>query len=373
MVRAAAAFRTRSSGPARQSQCTKICKRLRRKTDVGEGCASAANEASAVGRVRCKTQRRGFSIITANVTSGGCGRHYLEQALPSLAVVQEHHSAHADTFTEAQTWFARLGYKSIFSPALPTSIGNGTSGGVAVVIRSHIGVTPHRGIVKMTHTERIAVVHVDACVPHGFTLIGLHLFCGEVYDDQNAGLLARVALLLASLRVPWIIVVDWQMTPAELQKTNWPRAVGGVICCCSHATCTLSNSSRIIDYFMTSLDLAHSIESVELSHVPLKPHLSVCLQLSGTSRPQLVRTCVRPRKLHQDGLSGQRVLLSLPIGLLYGCAFMRRERTRMCPRAGAVGSPWQKVRHWTFARCMASSARRLLVEVRNYVFKRKHL
>ena len=51
----------------------------------------------------------------------------------------------------------------------------------------------------MTHTERIAVVDVDACVPHGFTLIGLCLFCG-VEDDQNAGLLARVALLLASLR-----------------------------------------------------------------------------------------------------------------------------------------------------------------------------
>ena len=52
----------------------------------------------------------------------------------------------------------------------------------------------------MTHTERIAVVHVDAYVPHGFTLIGLYLFCGVRYDDQNAGLLARVALLLASLR-----------------------------------------------------------------------------------------------------------------------------------------------------------------------------
>ena len=30
----------------------------------------------------------------------------------------------------------------------------------------------------MTHVERFAVVHVDACVPHGFTLIGLYLFCG---------------------------------------------------------------------------------------------------------------------------------------------------------------------------------------------------
>ena len=52
----------------------------------------------------------------------------------------------------------------------------------------------------MLHTERIAVVHVDACVPHGFTLIGLYLFCGVGCDDKNAGLLAQVALLQASLR-----------------------------------------------------------------------------------------------------------------------------------------------------------------------------
>ena len=55
-------------GPARQSRCTKICRRHRRKTDVGEGCARAANVAGVVGRVGCKTQRRSFSIITANVT-----------------------------------------------------------------------------------------------------------------------------------------------------------------------------------------------------------------------------------------------------------------------------------------------------------------
>ena len=159
-------WRFRSSGQSRWG------------TDVGEGCARAANEAGAVGRVRCKTQRRSFSTITANVTSWGSGRHFLEQELPSLAVIQEHHSAHADTITEAQTWLAGLGSLSIFSPTLPNSFGTGTSGGVAVVIRSHIGVTPHRGTVKMTHTERIAVVHVDACVPHGFTVIRMYLFSG---------------------------------------------------------------------------------------------------------------------------------------------------------------------------------------------------
>ena len=205
----------------------------------------------------------------------------------------------------------------------------------------------------MTHTERIAVVHVDACVPHGFTLVGLYLFCGVGYDDRNAGLLTRVALLVACLKGPWIIAADWQMTPAKLQKTNWPRAVGGVICCCPHATCTMSNSSRHIDYFTASSDSAQKVLSF--------------LQLFGTSRLQLVRTCVRPRKLLQDGLK-RPTCAPLPLlsGLLFGCASMRRERTLICPCAVADGSPWRKLRHWTFAMCMASSARRLLVEVRTF-------
>ena len=46
-----------------------------------------------------------------------------------------------------------------------------------------------------------------------------------------------------------------------------------------------------------------------------------------------------------------RSLLLFPIGLLYGCAFMKRERTRMFPRVGD-GSPWQKMRHWTLTMCI---------------------
>ena len=65
--------------------------------------------------------------------------------------------------------------------------------------------------------------------------------------------------------------------------------------------------------------------------------------------------------------SAQHVLLPLLIELLFGCAFMRCDRTLMCPCAGADGSPWPKLRHWTLAMCTASSSRRLLVEVRNCV------
>ena len=43
--------------------------------------------------------------------------------------------------------------------------------------------------------------------------------------------------------------------------------------------------------------------------------------------------------------SAKYVLLFL-LGLLFGCAFMGRERTQVCPCAGAGGSLWEKLRHY---------------------------
>ena len=82
-----------------QSQCSKTRRRLRGKTAVDA-------RAFAVGRVRVKSQCRSFRFMTANITSWGSGRHYLEQERPSLVVIQEHHLAQADSITEAQSWFS---------------------------------------------------------------------------------------------------------------------------------------------------------------------------------------------------------------------------------------------------------------------------
>ena len=122
-----------------------------------EDGALAASAVGAVGRVRFKSQRRSFSIITANVTSWRSGRHDLEQELLGFAVIQEHHLAHADNITTAQSGLARLGFQSVSIQLSPPRLAKGTFGGVAVVIRSHVGVTPHRGLVKMTHTDEARV------------------------------------------------------------------------------------------------------------------------------------------------------------------------------------------------------------------------
>ena len=91
VVRAAAAFRARSTGPGAADPTAQDLQAAQEgETAVGDGCALAVG---AVGCVRFKSQRRSFSVITANVTSWGCGRHYLEQELPGLAVIQEHPEA----------------------------------------------------------------------------------------------------------------------------------------------------------------------------------------------------------------------------------------------------------------------------------------
>ena len=182
--------------PARQSRCTKICRMLRRKMDVGEGCAPAANEAGAVCRVRCKTQSRSFSIITADVTS----RHGVE----GDTILNRNCSAWSTTEpTQTPLPKLRLGQFDLAISQFFLQL----SGGVAVVIRSHIA---ERGI---AYSSGAAASFLEGTMDS----------CRRLADDAS-----RVA------------------EDGLAESSGWSDLF--VV----HATCTMSNSSRNTDYFMTS-------------------------------------------------------------------------------------------------------------------------
>ena len=98
------------------------------------------------------------------------------------------------------------------------------------------------------------------------------------------------------------------------------------------------------------MDLAHRIESVELSHGQLRPHLPAVSNQEPVD-PSLCELVYGLASCPRTDSSGQRVL---PIGLLYG----RIHEARADKDVSSCWSrPWQKVRHWTFAMHMASCAR----------------
>ena len=140
----------------------------------------------------------------------------------------------------------------------------------------------------MIHTERIAVVHVDACVPHGFTLIGLHLFlrCGVRRPERGiAGSRGAARGFLEGTMDHRRRLEDdaSRVAEDELAESSGRSDL-------SLSSRHLHDAQRNIDYFMISWDLAQRIESVELSRGPLRFHSQVCLQLIGTGRLQLVRS-----------------------------------------------------------------------------------
>ena len=142
-----------------------------------------------------------------------------------------------------------------------------------------------------------AWIHTDWTVP---------LLRGGVRRPER-GITGSSGAAASFLREPWIIAADWQMTPAELQKTNWPRAVGGVICCCPHATCAMSNCSRTIDHFMDSIDSFRCV----MAHPGLTPGVSPIIRNQSTpacanwctaskvapGRPQAANVCSCPSRL----------------------------------------------------------------------------
>ena len=135
----------------------------------------------------------------------------------------------------------------------------------------------------MIHTERIAVVHVDACVPHGFTLIGLYLCLrGGVRRPERgiAGSRGAAGGFLEGAMDHRRRLADDASRVAEDELAE-SSGRSDLLLSSRH----LHDVQRNIDYFMISWDLVHRIESVELSRGPLRPHSQVCLQFIGTSSP----------------------------------------------------------------------------------------
>ena len=61
---------------------------------------------------------------------------------------------------------------------------------------------------------------------------------------DNLARLANWGAFLLTLSQPWVILADWNATPAELAATGWPDTVGGTVVTPSNADRTCSRGQR---------------------------------------------------------------------------------------------------------------------------------
>ena len=144
--------------------------------------------------------------------------------------------------------------------------GTGTSGGVAVAARTHLGLARSPVEVDARYRARVIVAWVGAGLRGGLHLVSVYLFPSEGLSDRNRVLLEEVARLVTTVRGPWLVGGDFQMSPDQLRASGWVAWVGGRVFCAGQPTCTSAVEGAELDYFVGMEELSVAVGNAEVLH-----------------------------------------------------------------------------------------------------------
>ena len=146
----------------------------------------------------------------------------------------------------------------------------GSMGGLATTARTHL----------QTRYLQTFGDQGKGCIFIGLRFQGWELAIGNVYLESgtgpgagvNPGLLSQLAVFVQELRVPWIIVGDWNCSPEELASSGFLSMIKGRLVAPGQATTTQGSE---IDYAVASEAIA-ACTQVEVDwDVPFKPHAAI--------------------------------------------------------------------------------------------------
>ena len=116
------------------------------------------------------------------------------------------------------------GWRSEWSGARTTE--GGTRGGTAICspVYLKVSVGPSRDLIEGTQrlywTVATLIRKSCQCI-----VVSVYLTGQLRYTGENVSKLAAIASMLSLHRLPFAIVGDWNMTPAQLMATGWPQSI----------------------------------------------------------------------------------------------------------------------------------------------------
>ena len=156
--------------------------------------------------------------------------------------------------------------------------------------RKGLALKPHTRI-KDGFEHRLAGADVGCVIKGGIHCFSLYLKDIEGMGETNLAILTEVAALIGTVRGPWIVGGDWNLTPDTLQASNWPATVGGVVRAPSDGTC----NEKTYDYVVTSANLSSAVvHTTRVDDGGLVPHPPARIFLAGDARHKGVRRLIRP-------------------------------------------------------------------------------
>ena len=171
-----------------------------------------------------RSKKSAFSVQSANTTSWGSCSIFVSSSQSDVLFVQEA-KVTAEMLPDVQNSLQRNGWRSAFSATVSKSR-FGSSGGVAVLARSHLG------LCSMRYGEKFAWNHevepgrvVEAYLPAagGIVLYSMYLHDGEGLCERNQVILHLIGERIRAQQLPVIVAGDFNFPVAVLQEPGWMR------------------------------------------------------------------------------------------------------------------------------------------------------
>lgn len=178
---------------------------------------------------------------TVNPNSWQGAMRYLERTTADAVLIQEARKSGAQR-QSAEREARRSGWNASVSEAEHTEA-DGVTGGLAVAVKRHIGLARLGGGDDEVDEDRSARIHVrwmGAAVRGGIHLVTAWPHHTEGPTPRNLDILDELARVIASIKGPWIIGADWNMTPATLAATGWLDFIDGIAIMPDGTTCQSS-------------------------------------------------------------------------------------------------------------------------------------
>ena len=225
----------------------------------------------------------GLVIYYANYTSfGPKAEEYLDsEGLRNVYVhlgVETHLNSRA--LRAARRSRSRAGFKSYVCPAVDTGRG-GNSGGAWVLVQKGLvshGALPgfcfEEGLPSTTGEHwtaaRLRVKKFD------IVFISAYLESGVGLNETNVRRLTQLADFIKCLRIPFVIMADWNIEPSELVATGWDRFVQGTVVTPRDVTFTCNQGrGRMLDYAVVANSLVPYFSLQVDPDSPWKPHVGL--------------------------------------------------------------------------------------------------
>ena len=206
-----------------------------------------------------------------------CKRRLVKLGPEVLMVVAQEVRLFDEGINEAHCWLAANGWQGLFLPA-EHGEGGGASAGVAILVRSCVGLAaPPGGQEVVPHRILAGLVQVPGDV--AFIMYAGYFQDGIGCTGENLRMLGKFgehAEAMTNLHGwEWCIGADFNFTPGELDDSGVIGLLGGHIIASpvDWPTCVMRGSSRVLDYWAASGSLGRGSAGVRTMMEPgMSPH-----------------------------------------------------------------------------------------------------